>query len=142
MGARDHTVDRVATQDREEGGSAHFCPAGAGVPPRARRARPGASMQGPTATRKHDALRAAAEGSPGRQCAACTRRLRGGHGSHCALMTEKLTSGTRTSRKIAAWRRSGGGRIPPGPIEAYSTTRDLLSWMLGHFERYRDIYKA
>jgi hypothetical protein len=57
-------------------------------------------------------------------------------------MTEKLTSGPRTCRKIAASRLSGGGRTPPEPVEAYSTGRDLLSWMLGHFERYGDIYKA
>jgi cytochrome P450 len=55
-------------------------------------------------------------------------------------MTEKPTSDAGTS--LAASRLSGNGRIPPGPIEAYSTSRELLSWMHGHFKRYGDIYKA
>jgi cytochrome P450 len=55
-------------------------------------------------------------------------------------MTEKPTSGAGTSH--AASRLPGNGRIPPGPIEAYSTSRELLSWMHGHFKRYGDIYKA
>ena len=34
------------------------------------------------------------------------------------------------------------GRIPPGPVEPYSATQDLLSWVQGNFARYGDLYKA
>jgi cytochrome P450 len=56
------------------------------------------------------------------------------------LITEKPLFGAQTTRQSAA--APLGGRNPPGPAEAYSTTQDLLSWMHGHFKRYGDIYKA
>ncbi|MGA9470912.1 MAG: cytochrome P450 [Terriglobales bacterium] len=34
------------------------------------------------------------------------------------------------------------GPIPPGPVEKYSTTQDLLRWMGDQFERFGDIFKA
>jgi cytochrome P450 len=34
------------------------------------------------------------------------------------------------------------GRIPAGPVEKYSTTQELLSWMGDQFERFGDTYKA
>ena len=34
------------------------------------------------------------------------------------------------------------GQIPPGPVEKYSTTEDLLPWMGDQFERFGDIFKA
>jgi len=33
-------------------------------------------------------------------------------------------------------------RIPPGPVEKYSNTQDLLLWLGEHLERFGDIYKA
>jgi cytochrome P450 len=33
-------------------------------------------------------------------------------------------------------------RIPPGPVERYNTSEDLLSWMRDQFKRFGDIYKA
>jgi cytochrome P450 len=58
------------------------------------------------------------------------------------LIAEKPLPGGQAIRKIAASRLSGSGRIPPGPVEAYSTAQDRLSWMHAHFKRYGDIYKA
>jgi cytochrome P450 len=34
------------------------------------------------------------------------------------------------------------GQIPPGPVEKYSTTQDLLRWMGDQFNRFGDIFKA
>jgi cytochrome P450 len=34
------------------------------------------------------------------------------------------------------------GQIPPGPIEEYSTTQDLLRWMGDQFARFGDTFKA
>ena len=34
------------------------------------------------------------------------------------------------------------GLIPPGPVEKYSTTQDVLRWMGDQFERFGDIFKA
>jgi len=33
-------------------------------------------------------------------------------------------------------------RIPPGPVEKYSTDQDLLIWLGEQFARYGDIYRA
>jgi cytochrome P450 len=37
---------------------------------------------------------------------------------------------------------SGSRRIPAGPVEAYSNTEDLLTWLGRQCERFGDIYKA
>jgi cytochrome P450 len=33
-------------------------------------------------------------------------------------------------------------RIPPGPVDAYSTQQELLGWLREQFERFGDIYRA
>jgi cytochrome P450 len=33
-------------------------------------------------------------------------------------------------------------RIPPGPVERYNTSQNLLSWISYHFKQFGDIYKA
>src|SRR5271168_2817794 len=33
-------------------------------------------------------------------------------------------------------------RFPPGPVDRYSPSEDLFSWMKDNFARYGDIYKA
>jgi cytochrome P450 len=35
-----------------------------------------------------------------------------------------------------------GDRIPPGPVDAYNTQAELLSWLREQFERFGDIYSA
>jgi cytochrome P450 len=35
-----------------------------------------------------------------------------------------------------------GGRIPPGPADAYATSRELLSWMAEQFQQFGSIYRA
>jgi cytochrome P450 len=38
--------------------------------------------------------------------------------------------------------KSKSTRIPPGPVDKYDATQDLLVWMSEQFKRYGDIYKA
>lgn len=38
--------------------------------------------------------------------------------------------------------KSMSTRTPPGPVDKYDTTQDLLVWMSEQFRRYGDIYKA
>jgi cytochrome P450 len=33
-------------------------------------------------------------------------------------------------------------RVPPGPVESYETSQDLLGWMRDQFNQFGDIYKA
>src|SRR5271166_3745957 len=37
---------------------------------------------------------------------------------------------------------AGSEQIPPGPVEKYDPTQDLLSWMYDCFRRFGGIYKA
>jgi enediyne biosynthesis protein E7 len=48
-------------------------------------------------------------------------------------MREALRAATSTPNRM---------RIPPGPIEEYNPTEDLLWWMSENFTRYGDIYRA